>query len=1036
MQTFTKMPRSNMASVNIVIAWIVMCLVLFGAALRKDPNAKACAFAKPCICFGTKVDCKNRSLRMIPEGIPRNTTHLDLSVNQLTTLDMTKLSRLTKLRVLLLHKNQLREVPPWQALPSSLQRLWLHQNLISVVPSQRLTKKMSLAMLSLNNNNISVIEPYAFANLTSIWSLKLGRNKLEAIPVAALSQVTGLEILDLTKNSIREIRVRLSQSIKSVSHLKLSKNKIYNISAFAFWEMEKMQELHLDNNNLTSISKTWFFGVPMLRILNFDNNRIRVIEESKMPGVNWKLAFRLQILILANNEFTHIYSTTFAHLKYLRRLILNTNRIHYLADEAFSDLLSLQTLDLRYNALPSTALEGGVFANLNSVWLVRLDGNRITRISANSFHGLTNAISMNLSANAISSIDRFAFYEMTSLQYLYFDTEKLICNCEIKWLPTWLREKNIQDDVRGLCSYPENLAGRSILNISLSNLECDNSGSSPEVIKHPQGKKVLLGQNVTLRCVVSWKNYSITVNWTKNGRPLKGAHLKIHTQSKDDYGGAYTSELHLTSVSRRDSGKYQCVAYSPEFVPVRSHWAQLSVLGFPKLTQTPTDVIVEPGKTFKLYCKAQGYPVPTLLWQKDGGRSFPAADDRRIKYAEGLEVCEIRNAQYNDSGKYTCFAKNVAGSANASATVTVLEPPGFTGSWRKEVTVSAGDSLVLECYVTGAPQPLVIWFKDGNKIQMNKHVVLTESRQLLVITKATDDDGGRYDCEVANSQGNDTRTMMVAIEPEKCTGVVKKSNSNNSNYVKYDKKTFLGIIVVVVVACIVVTSMVWLFIQYNTLSCGKRRAPRRSLHTGPFGVDYSDESNSKALNQEISYIPLKLSSSSSTQTSRESPRSTATFLTASESAQGRCAVATLAGCSSENASGSEEKSSGNDNISSENSLKESRSSLASFCRSESSLPCCQEVVTSAQVHGSDSDSEKSRPTLAMFARNTSCSDHDPGEHKLTFPDCIPYNKKTCTDHEKFSSKDVTPDVCVTFYPPSEKETSCDTDVVESTLIVT
>lgn len=76
MQTFTKMPRSNMASVNIVTAWIVMWLVLFGAAFRKDPNAKACAFAKPCICFGTKVDCKNRSLRMIPEGIPRNTTHL------------------------------------------------------------------------------------------------------------------------------------------------------------------------------------------------------------------------------------------------------------------------------------------------------------------------------------------------------------------------------------------------------------------------------------------------------------------------------------------------------------------------------------------------------------------------------------------------------------------------------------------------------------------------------------------------------------------------------------------------------------------------------------------------------------------------------------------------------------------------------------------------------------------------------------------------------------------------------------------------
>lgn len=76
MQTFAKMPRSNMASVNIVIAWIAMCLVLFGAAFRKDPRAKACAFAEPCVCFGTKVDCMNRRLRMIPEGIPLNTTHL------------------------------------------------------------------------------------------------------------------------------------------------------------------------------------------------------------------------------------------------------------------------------------------------------------------------------------------------------------------------------------------------------------------------------------------------------------------------------------------------------------------------------------------------------------------------------------------------------------------------------------------------------------------------------------------------------------------------------------------------------------------------------------------------------------------------------------------------------------------------------------------------------------------------------------------------------------------------------------------------
>ena len=93
---------------------------------------------------------------------------------------------------------------------------------------------------------------------------------------------------------------------------------------------------------------------------------------------------------------------------------------------------------------------------------------------------------------------------------------------------------------------------------------------------------------------------------------------------------------------------------------------------FPKLTKKPENVFVEAGKTIQLHCKAQGHPIPTLSWQKDGGASFPAADDRRILYNDGSEVCEIKNATYVDTGKYTCSATNEAGSVNASAFVTVL----------------------------------------------------------------------------------------------------------------------------------------------------------------------------------------------------------------------------------------------------------------------------------------------------------------------------------------------------------------------------
>lgn len=254
---------------------------------------------------------------------------------------------------------------------------------------------------------------------------------------------------------------------------------------------------------------------------------------------------------------------------------------------------------------------------------------------------------------------------------------------------------------------------------------------------------------------------------------------------------------------------------------------------------------------------------------------------------------------------------------------------------------------------------------------------------------------------------------------------------NKSKYVKYDKKTFLGIIVVVVVSCIVVTSMVWLFIQYNTISCGKKASPkRRPQHNAShFEAECCEESNAKAFQHEgISYIPLKSSSSSSTQNSRESPRSTATFITSSESAQGPCM--NLAS-SSENASGSEEKSSTVDNVSSENSLKGSHSSLTSSCPSDACHPSYQQVVTSAQIHVSDSDSEKHRPCSRRKKLQPEDPGGGPGEQKLDIPEQTALlQRPLLTNGDKDSPPDeVNKEVCVTIYPLTKTDTSCVTDGV-------
>lgn len=93
---------------------------------------------------------------------------------------------------------------------------------------------------------------------------------------------------------------------------------------------------------------------------------------------------------------------------------------------------------------------------------------------------------------------------------------------------------------------------------------------------------------------------------------------------------------------------------------------------FPKLVAVPSNVSVQAGKTFQLHCQAEGHPEPVLSWQKDGGTSFPAANDRRMDFLPASKVYEIRNAQSVDTGRYTCTASNEAGSVNATAFVTVL----------------------------------------------------------------------------------------------------------------------------------------------------------------------------------------------------------------------------------------------------------------------------------------------------------------------------------------------------------------------------
>ena len=87
------------------------------------------------------------------------------------------------------------------------------------------------------------------------------------------------------------------------------------------------------------------------------------------------------------------------------------------------------------------------------------------------------------------------------------------------------------------------------------------------------------------------------------------------------------------------------------YVPVR-----------PTIQTYPQSTIVVENSTVSLFCNATGKPVPVVTWTQVNkpGRSFPPSG-----------TLTISRANANDTGDYNCTASNSAGSAMASATVTV-----------------------------------------------------------------------------------------------------------------------------------------------------------------------------------------------------------------------------------------------------------------------------------------------------------------------------------------------------------------------------
>ena len=68
-----------------------------------------------------------------------------------------------------------------------------------------------------------------------------------------------------------------------------------------------------------------------------------------------------------------------------------------------------------------------------------------------------------------------------------------------------------------------------------------------------------------------------------------------------------------------------------------------------------------------LSCNADGNPVPTISWTRDGSPINATGSNYRISFSEDKKQLTIANVSRTDSGEYRCVASNKLGNDTSNA---------------------------------------------------------------------------------------------------------------------------------------------------------------------------------------------------------------------------------------------------------------------------------------------------------------------------------------------------------------------------------
>uniref|UniRef100_A0A9L0T8Z3 Leucine rich repeats and immunoglobulin like domains 1 n=1 Tax=Equus caballus TaxID=9796 RepID=A0A9L0T8Z3_HORSE len=646
-------------------------------------------------------------------------------------------------------------------LPAWTRSLNLSYNRLSEIDPAGFEDLPNLQEVYLNNNELTAI-PSLGAASSHIVSLFLQHNKIRSVEGSQLKAYLSLEVLDLSANNITEIRSACFPLGLPIKELNLASNRIGTLESGAFDGLSRsLLTLRLSKNRITQLPVK-AFKLPRLTQLDLNRNRIRLIEGLTFQGLD-----SLEVLKLQRNNISKLTDGAFWGLSKMHVLHLEYNSLVEVNSGSLYGLTALHQLHLSNNSISRINRDGWSFCQ--KLHELILSFNNLTRLDEESLADLSSLSILRLSHNSISHIAEGAFKGLKNLRVLDLDHNDISGTIE---------------DTTGAFTGLDSLSKLTLFGNKIKSV-AKRAFSGLEGLEH-----LNLGENairsVQFDAFVKMKN-------------LK----ELHISSDSFLCDCQLKWLPPWLLSRMLQTFVTATCAHPESLKGQSIFSvppESFVCVLPSFTKMPHDIAIRTGTMARLECAATGHPNPQIAWQKDGGTDFPAARERRMHVMPDDDVFFITDVKIDDMGVYSCTAQNLAGSISANATLTVLETPSLVVPLEDRV-VSVGETVALQCKATGSPPPRITWLKGDHPLSLTERHHFTPGNQLLVVQNVVAEDAGRYTCEMSNALGTERAHSQLSILP---TPGCRKDG------------TTVGIFTIAVVCSIVLTSLVWVCIIYQT----------------------------------------------------------------------------------------------------------------------------------------------------------------------------------------------------------------------------